>query len=444
MIKKIVLENFMSHVRTVIEPAEGLTVLVGPNNCGKSAVVEALRAVCENARGSHFMVRHGQKEAVVTIETDDGHVISWQRRAKTSSYTLDGVRNDRPEADFLEKVHRLLKLPKVKASESGDEFDVHFGEQKSPIFLLNETGARSATFFASSSDAERLLQMQRIHRAKVVEDKKEEQKRSVKIASLDARLAAFSPLDEIEPKLAQVQGRFDALKIADANTARLEALCARLKRAQARVQWHRAQRDAADGLMPPPVLRDEEAVERLIKRYNGARIRLDAALRQLRALADITPPPTLADAVAMGLLCNRRRILEKRVARLASINTHLTALPSPPLWADPTMLAQRITVLRRTTGARDRAAARVARLRDVAEPPTMRELAPVSDILLRLRAAQSTVARKEQLLKTAVTQLAQTQESIESWAKENPICPVCNGSVDPSRLLSTAGDQAHD
>jgi hypothetical protein len=31
MIRKIVLENYMAHVRTVIEPAQGLTVLIGPN-----------------------------------------------------------------------------------------------------------------------------------------------------------------------------------------------------------------------------------------------------------------------------------------------------------------------------------------------------------------------------------------------------------------------------
>jgi len=42
MIRRIILENYMAHVRTVIEPADGLTVLAGPNNCGKTAVVETL------------------------------------------------------------------------------------------------------------------------------------------------------------------------------------------------------------------------------------------------------------------------------------------------------------------------------------------------------------------------------------------------------------------
>ena len=49
MITRIELTNFMSHAHTVIEPAPGLTVLVGPNNCGKSAVVAALQIICQNA-----------------------------------------------------------------------------------------------------------------------------------------------------------------------------------------------------------------------------------------------------------------------------------------------------------------------------------------------------------------------------------------------------------
>ena len=85
MIRRIVLKNFMSHQHTVIEPVaasrrahpsaetdasdtNGLTVLVGENNSGKSAIVTALQTVAQNASGD-FMVRHGEKECEVTIET---------------------------------------------------------------------------------------------------------------------------------------------------------------------------------------------------------------------------------------------------------------------------------------------------------------------------------------------------------------------------------------
>ena len=70
MIKKITLKNYMSHTHTVIEPAvPGLTVLTGPNNWGKSAVVSALQALCGNEEGG-YMVRHDEKECRVIVETD--------------------------------------------------------------------------------------------------------------------------------------------------------------------------------------------------------------------------------------------------------------------------------------------------------------------------------------------------------------------------------------
>src|SRR5690349_22813812 len=89
VIRKIILENYMSHSRTELEPAAGLTVLIGPNNCGKSAVVSALQAPARNKSGD-FMVRHDAKEARVTVETDDGHTLSWQRKASGGvSYVID-------------------------------------------------------------------------------------------------------------------------------------------------------------------------------------------------------------------------------------------------------------------------------------------------------------------------------------------------------------------
>jgi predicted ATP-dependent endonuclease of OLD family len=70
MIKRIELTNFMSHEHTVIEPAAGLTVLIGPNNCGKSAIVAALQILASN-ENSTYVMRHGAKECSVKVETDE-------------------------------------------------------------------------------------------------------------------------------------------------------------------------------------------------------------------------------------------------------------------------------------------------------------------------------------------------------------------------------------
>jgi len=106
MIRRITLQNYMAHVHTVIEPASGLTVLVGPNNCGKSAVVSALEALCNNASGS-YMIRHDEKEARVTVDTDDGHTLVWRRRGNVVSYIIDGREIHRVRGSVPEDLHTL-------------------------------------------------------------------------------------------------------------------------------------------------------------------------------------------------------------------------------------------------------------------------------------------------------------------------------------------------
>src|SRR5207249_9458978 len=65
-----------------------------------------------------------------------------------------------------EELHEHLKLPLVQSPGDAEEFDVHFAEQKTPIFLLDEPESRAAMFFSASSDAGRLLEIQERHREK--------------------------------------------------------------------------------------------------------------------------------------------------------------------------------------------------------------------------------------------------------------------------------------
>jgi len=170
----------MSHRRTEIELADGLTVLTGPNNCGKSAIVAALQILATNGRTTHVM-RHGEKFCRVTVETDDGHQIAWERKKKTVKYILNGEDVHRVGSSIPDSLHDLLRLDRVQAEagKATHDYDIHFGEQKSPVFLLDETGSRAASFFASSSDASRLVEMQHRHRSNVRERRAESKRLTI-------------------------------------------------------------------------------------------------------------------------------------------------------------------------------------------------------------------------------------------------------------------------
>src|SRR5882724_9289113 len=120
MIRRIVLENYMAHVRTVIELAEGLTVLIGPNNCGKSAIIHALEMICYNSDAADFAIRHGAKMATVTVETEDAdgakHTLVWWRSKGTAGYSIDGRKIEGLGRSIPEDLHDHLRMPKIEPS----------------------------------------------------------------------------------------------------------------------------------------------------------------------------------------------------------------------------------------------------------------------------------------------------------------------------------------
>ncbi len=225
MLRKIILENFMSHGRTEIDLADGLTVLTGPNNCGKSAVVAALQILATNGRTTHVM-RHGEKFSRITVETDDGHTVVWERRNKTVKYILDGEDVHRVGTSIPDSLHDLLRLDRVQADtgRTTNDYDIHFGEQKSPVFLLGETGSRAASFFASSSDASRLVEMQHRHRSNVRERKADAKRLTAEHQKNAARLLAFEPLDRITELVGKADRSRQAIDSIQSGIARLREL----------------------------------------------------------------------------------------------------------------------------------------------------------------------------------------------------------------------------
>ena len=318
MIRRITLQNYMSHAHTVIEPADGLTVLVGPNNCGKSAVVSALETLCYNATGN-YMVRHEENDARVTVETDDGHSFVWRRHGKVVSYVIDDREVHRVGRGVPEDLQKLLRLPVVEVGDNGEPFEIHFGNQKSPIFLLNESESRAALFFASSSDASVLLEMQKRHRNKVREARLEERRLRVEIDELDAEIESLKPVDAVAASTVQVEAQYRDF-VESAN--RMRALGHEIGALDSMLVNHeRLARECAHlvRLTPPPQLARTHALESLTIDVAAAVRRFQRDGKRYRVLEPLTAIPDLADAAALGAvvgsLVNAARTLAHRRQR---------------------------------------------------------------------------------------------------------------------------------
>lgn len=73
MIKSLEIKNFESHEDTVIDFTDGLNLLIGQSNQGKSSIVRAIALVAAN-RFDKDCVRTGSEFCTVKLETDKGYV----------------------------------------------------------------------------------------------------------------------------------------------------------------------------------------------------------------------------------------------------------------------------------------------------------------------------------------------------------------------------------
>ena len=87
MIKRITLKNFESHEDSTIEFSDGLNLIIGQSNQGKSSIVRALAMVVAN-RFDRDSVRTGAKYCSVAVETKKGTVTA-ERGEDTNHWIIE-------------------------------------------------------------------------------------------------------------------------------------------------------------------------------------------------------------------------------------------------------------------------------------------------------------------------------------------------------------------
>ena len=393
MITRIELTNFMSHEHTVIEPAAGLTVMIGPNNCGKSAIVAALQILCSN-ENSTYVMRHGAKDCSVKVETDDGHTIEW-RRKNSPSYVIDGQKFDRLRGSGLpDELHAALRLPKVEAGDDND-FDVHFGTQKSPIFLLGGSSANAARFFASSSDAIRLVEMQKRHKDKLAEAQREKTRLEAESKKVNAALVTLEPVLNLEERLEAASDVYEELKRLANLVVTAEKVQAELRSHSATVEKYAAQTDALCNLPQPPVMGDTAPLQALIAAITVAQGGLRAAASRAEALSLLPSPPSLTPIGLLEGLIKATVSEHVRRGTLESQSQSLSILQPLPKLHELAALDRLIAGIVQTAGNHKRFKEQTTTLSPVCSPPQLSDIEPLRQCLERLvESADELAARR--------------------------------------------------
>lgn len=131
MIEKLVLKNFESHVNTTIEFNNGVFVLKGSSNSGKSGIFRALRFVILNEPSSDKFINYKADECSVTLYIN-GHVIERvkARNNKKNQYIIDGEVLEAFGVTVPQQVTDIIGISNINTEWQWD---------KKP-FLISETG----------------------------------------------------------------------------------------------------------------------------------------------------------------------------------------------------------------------------------------------------------------------------------------------------------------
>lgn len=405
MIRRLTLIDFMAHARTVLELAPGLNVLCGPNNTGKSAVVEALRCLANNPFPRHC-IRHGASEARVEALLDTGWRVAWIRRKTHALYELSAPGVAEPQV-FAKlgrgvvppEVARALKLSPV-AFEKGDEVDVHLGDQRHPIFLLDKPGSLLADFLASSTESAHLMAMQDLLREKARRAKGEQRRLEEATGRAAAGLDRLAGLPAVSLTLESLR---ENIRFWGEKAARMPELENRLER-----------------------LRD----------LSGQIRRFSARAGLLAGLA-LPPPPApaagLADTLArLGALGARAASIRAVLERLAPLHAPASPRSAEPL-RETVDRAGRLLALKGTTERR------LAALSALRQPPETVDPAPLAELLASMETLSGRVAKGRSWLAERTRELAVLRGRIAKRLEEAGECPLCGAGLDAARFLKEAG-----
>jgi chromosome segregation protein len=302
------LHGFKSFVEPTdfhIEP--GLTGVVGPNGCGKSNLVEALRWVMGET--SHKSLRAADMDSVIFA----GSGSRPSRNHAEVAMTIDNRERTAPSAindeDFLEISRRIER-------EAGSAYRINGREVRARdvqiLFADAATGARSPALVHQGRIGE-IIQAKPEQRRRVLED-------AAGVAGLHARRheaelrlrAAETNLTRVEDVIGQLAGQIDGLKRQARQAIRYREVAAKVRKAEAmlfHLRWLAANEDVAEAGRTHD-LTVRELAERTREQAETAR------LQALRA-ADLPGLRENEARAAAGLqrLTNARELLDREEAR---------------------------------------------------------------------------------------------------------------------------------
>lgn len=216
---RVTVKNFQSIAQSSVE-IDGFTVVTGPNNSGKTALMRAIRGVFTNTKGTSF-VRHGTDNCEVAVEFADGNAVVWEKGKTANRYTVNGKLLDKVGIGVPDEVEALGVAPITAGNQTiWPQIAPQFTGQ---VFLLDQPGSVLAEAVA---DVERVGKLSRALKACDSDKRQVASELKVRRSDQKAALAELATFDGLDTALAEVEGIEQAHAALAATRAEIDDLLA--------------------------------------------------------------------------------------------------------------------------------------------------------------------------------------------------------------------------
>src|SRR5476651_136747 len=281
--------NFMSHEDTLLRLSPGINCLTGENDIGKSACVTALRALFYGKCLDSY-VKHGAASCAIEAELENGQRVMMRHFLKKSPKRVfelavpgeDVVRSS-PKGGVPEWMEEIGKITLL------DGLDAQLGNQKEPIFLLQETPEKRASILAIGREAGHLQAMIALNRQKALADNAMVKNGEIELFEISRVLQAIGDIDAWPEASKALRALGFELEEERMRQESDRELLARARRGLARQE---AQAAAIEMLKTPlPATPRLEAVDELRQKHRAAIVAWRVA--QMPKLPEVPGAPEL-------------------------------------------------------------------------------------------------------------------------------------------------------
>lgn len=439
MITKIVLENFMAHEHTELELSLGVNALTGPNNTGKSAIVEGLRCVATNPVPKHY-IRHGAKEARVSVEIEDGTKVVWVRKKKSAGYELWKPGAEEPQEYWKfgrrppEDVLDVLRLNLVEL-ETGTEIDVHVGNQRHPIFLVDQPGSNAAAFFAASTESAHLLAMQNLLKRRTQDAKRNERDLKARLITTEDRLDEFHSLPDVFLQAENARELEATTKVLERDIPALEAHIAADESLSKKLEWSSETATSLKGLLSAPKLNDINEVQSLIARIKSVEVSLSTTGKRQAGFSSLASWPDVCDTKTLAQSGEAITWTQQALQKAEEISRASTHLEAPPQPENTSQLSVLLDQLHEVKFRSQRLSRWSDTLQAVVEPPDVLPLAPMESLLNEMQDLEQSKMRAQASFSELENQVKQLKIDIQARIESIGSCPTCGADLNGLNFL---------